>query len=73
MGENDNTADDRPPTPRTVRMAGTIKFWAENGLTAEQMKEKLPLQYAEATPHEIEHAVLMAQAMMVAEDEREAD
>lgn len=67
---NDNSDSDQPPTPRTLRMAGAIRFWVESGLSGEQMKEKLALQYAEATPHEIEHAVLLAQVMIIADEEK---
>lgn len=70
--DNDNSDGDQPPTPRAVRMAHTIRFWIESDLSAEQMKEKLALQYAEARPSEIEHALLLAQAMIIADEEEQA-
>ena len=72
MSANDNDGDHLPPTRRALRMAGSIRFWAEAGLSSEQMKKKLVLQYAEATQHEFEHAILLAQVAMIADAEREA-
>lgn len=69
MSANDNRGDDQPPTPRALRLAGSIQFWIESGLSAEEMKAKLALQYAEATPHEIEHATLLAQIAIIAAEE----
>lgn len=66
---NDNNGDDQAPTPRTLRLAGAIRFWSEQGLTAEEMESKVDLQYPEATPHEIEHAALLAHVMLIAEEE----
>lgn len=69
MTANDNNDGDQLPTPRVLRMARTIQFWIESDLTSEQMKAKLALQYGEATPHEIEHAILLAQATIISEEE----
>jgi len=66
---NDNDDGDLPPTPRSLRMAGTIRFWIESDLTAEQMMAKIALQYPEATPHEMEHAVMLAQVAIIADEE----
>lgn len=50
-------------------MAGSIRFWIEGNLSGAQTKEKLALQYAEATPNETEHAILLAQVMIIADEE----
>jgi hypothetical protein len=66
---NDNDGENQPPSLRTLRIASALRFWAEQGLDAGQMRAKLDLQYPGATPNELEHATLLAQVQIIAEGE----